>query len=134
MEVEVDTETRPFFAACDWCATTMTREVRRDQAGRMIVVQVMHKDPKGKPCRGSGRGIPTWPLHVELRDVAGVYELRIGNGLALEYSSPRMLDAKLRELGVNRDELLQQVAAVGPGQPYSFEVSERRRQPRGRTG
>ena len=130
MEVEIESETRPFFVACDWCATTMTRQVRRDQAGRMVVVQLMHKDPAGRPCRGSGRGIPTWPLSVEIRAIGEVYELRIGHGGASEYSSRGLLSAKLQELGIGRDEALSGIPAVEPGQTYSFEVAERRRQPR----
>lgn len=123
-------DSRPFSVSCDWCATVMTREVRRDQAGRMVVVQVMHRDPAGRPCVGSGRGIPRWPLPVELREVGDAYELRIGNGRALQYTSPGSLVDKLLELGVDGD-VASRISAIEPGQPYSFEVAERRRQPRG---
>lgn len=128
VEVEIESETRPFSVACDWCATPMTAQIRREQAGRMFVVQMLHADGHGRPCRGPGRGIPTWPLRVELREVAGVYELRIGSGLALACSSPGILEAKLQELGVDRDEARRQIPAVEPGQAYSFDVVERRRQ------
>ena len=122
--------TRPFSVACDWCATVMTRDVRRDQAGRMVVVQVMHHDPAGRQCLGSGRGIPRWPLPVELREVGDAYELRIGQGRVVEIANPGKLVDKLLELGVDK-EVAMRISAIEPGQPYSFEVAERRRQPRG---
>jgi len=122
-------DTRPFSVACDWCATVMTRDVRRDQAGRMVVVQVTHHDPAGRPCLGSGRGIPRWPLPVELREVGDAYVLRIGQGRPVEFASPGKLVDKLLELGVDQEVALR-ISAIAPGQPYSFEVAERRRQPR----
>jgi len=92
-------------------------------------VQVMHHDPAGRQCIGSGRGIPRWPLPVELREVGDAYELRIGQGHVVEIANPGKLVDKLLELGVNK-EVAMQISAIAPGQPYSFEVAERRRQPR----
>jgi hypothetical protein len=132
VEVEIETATRSFSVACDWCATPMTWQIRREQAGKMVLVHAAHVDRHGRPCRGSGRGIAVWPVNMELRVVSGFYELRIGQGAALGYSNPGTLVVKLQEFGLDREEALRRIGAVTPGRPYSFEVSERRRQPRAR--
>jgi hypothetical protein len=123
-------EPRPFSVVCDSCATVVVGEFRREQATRTVVVQKPHVDSNGRLCRGAGRGVPTWPLRVELRVDAAGYELAIGRGAPIAFSSPEALITKLREFGLDRDEALRRVASAKSEEPYRFEVPERRRETR----
>lgn len=123
-------DTRPFSVICDWCATPLAGEIRREQAGQMVVLQVPHVDPNGRPCQGSGRAVPTWPLHLEVRASGAGYELLVGRGATVEFSSPEALVTRLHDFGLDRDEALRRIAAAKPGEPSRFDVPERRRETR----
>lgn len=126
-------ETRPFSVACDWCGTELVGQIRREQAGRMFVVQLAHVNRSGRRCLGSGRGIPVWPLRLELRAVGRGYELVVGNGNPIACASQEILEAALRDFGVMGDGAKRRVAGAESGVPVVFEVPERRRQPRSRS-
>ena len=123
-------ETRSITAPCDDCGTPLSGQMKPEDSGRMILVTGHHVGPEGSPCRGSGRAIAVWPVRVEISAGGGGYELRIGQERAVACSSGEDLVAKLRALGIERDEAQRKVAAVEPGTPITFDVPERRRQPR----
>jgi len=126
-----DTESRPFSVACDRCGTVLVGRIRREEVGKMVVVQLPHSDRWGQPCLGKGRGIPVWPLRLELRAVARGFELVVGDGRPIECASREILEAALRDFGVVGDGAQRRVTGVEPGRPVAFDVPERRRQPRG---
>lgn len=125
-----EADTREFPVACDWCGTTLVGRIRREQAGKMVLVHVAHLDGHSRPCRGSGRGIPVWEVRLELRAADDRYELVVGDGKPIECASRAILEAALRGFGVAGDGARQRVAGVEPGRPVAFDVPERRRQPR----
>jgi hypothetical protein len=132
-----DIEFRDFPVACDWCGTVLVGQIRREQVGQMVVVAIPHVDGNGRPCRGSGRGVPVWPVRVwpvrlELRAVEAGYEIRVDDGQVIACPSREALVTKLRDFGVERDEAQRQVAGVEAGKPVVIDVPERRRQPRRR--
>jgi hypothetical protein len=106
--------------------------MKPEDSGRMLLISGHHFSPEGNLCRGTGRTIAVWPLRVELRAAADGYELRIGNGRPVSCATRDLLVAKLRELGVDRDEAQRRVALVEAGQPVAFEVRERRHGSRAR--
>jgi hypothetical protein len=125
-------ETRPFSVACDWCGTELVGQIRHEHVGRMFVVQLAHVNPRGVRCLGSGRGIPVWPLRLELRAAGGRYELVVGDGDPIECASQEIIEAALRDFGVIGDGAKRRLADVESGAPVAFEVPERRKQPRSR--
>ena len=98
----------------------------------MVVVQLPHSDGRGQPCSGRGRGIPVWPLRLELRAVGGGFELVVGDGRPIECASREILEAALRDFGVMGNGAQRRVSRVESGMPVAFDVPERRRQPRSR--
>jgi excisionase family DNA binding protein len=117
-------EQRPFSVACDWCGTVLVSHVRREDAGRMVVVQGRHADKDGRPCVGVGRGIAKWPLRVELRMVDGGvgFELEVIDGPTFEFSNLAELRAKLIDIGASPDFATRRAHEVGPGSPIVFDV------------
>jgi hypothetical protein len=107
--------------------------MKPEDSGRMILITRQHLSPDGSPCRGSGRAIAVWPVRVEISAGGGGYQLRIGQGQAVACSSGEDLAARLRALGIEREEARRRVAAVEPGKPIVLDVPERRRQPRSRS-
>jgi len=104
--------------------------MKPEDSGRMVVITGQHVSPGGSPCQGSGRAIAVWPVRVEISAGGGGFELRIGQGQAVACSSGEDLVAKLRALGIEREEAQRRVSTVEPGKPIVFDVPERRRQPR----
>jgi hypothetical protein len=96
-----DTQLRPFSVACDRCGTVLVGQIRREEAGKMVVVQLPHLDGSGRSCPGRGRGIPAWPLRLELRTVAGGLELVVGGGGPIAFASRETLG--LERGGVSRE-------------------------------
>ena len=125
-----DSELRPFSVACDRCGTVLVGQIRREAAGKMVVVQLSHLDRGGRPCSGRGRGIPAWPLRLELRAVGDGFELVVGGGGPIGFARREDLEAALRDFGVMGDGAQRRVAAVVSGKEVVFDVPERRRQPR----
>jgi hypothetical protein len=125
-------DTRAFSVACDWCGAELIGQIRREHVGRMFVVQLPHVNPRGARCLGSGRGIPVWPLRLELRAVGRGYELVVGDGNPIECASQEILETALRDFGVMGDGAKRRVAGAESGMSIVFEVPERRRQPRSR--
>jgi len=125
-------EARPISVECDWCGQKLDGRIRRDQVGRMVVIQSRHRDPAGRSCMGSGRTIGAWPLPVELRATGDSYEMRIGGGCPQGWANRDALARALQDLGVERNEARIWTAALTPGQPVTLEVPERRRKPRPR--
>jgi hypothetical protein len=125
-----DSELRPFSVACDRCGTVLVGQIRREEAGKMVVVQLPHLDRGGRPCSGRGRGTPVWPLRLELRAVGDGFELMVGGGGPIEFARRENLEAALRDFGVMGDGAQRRVTAVESGKPVVFDVPERRRQPR----
>jgi hypothetical protein len=123
-------EARPIAVECDWCGQKLDGQIRRGQVGRMVVIQAPHRDRTGRSCLGSGRTIGAWPLSIELRAVDDAFEMRIGSGRPRTCASRDVVVRMLQELGIERDEARIWAAAVGPGQPATLEVPERRKNPR----
>jgi hypothetical protein len=90
----------------------------------MIVVQGLHEDKNGAPCRGAGRGIAKWPLRVELRmiDGGGAYALEVIDGPTFQLPSRATLEAKLVDIGASPEDAMRRAHEVSVESSVVFDI------------